>query len=311
MPNFTSGEYLNDVLAPQLLKEYRDDKSDFLSAVPDAPPEAMTEEGLRLMILKETTEAVVNPAADFVGGDVNVLDHDQAIIPYDSISTKPTEVNKEQLRNATYDKKAWIREQHNRIMLRKFRDYVIDSFAPTDDTDANLPVIRTTGDPIAGDRNRLQILDIIEYGKLLRGLDLDPSGGWNIRLCNDHLSDLLIETRANQDFRSHYHNMKTGEMMIELYGFRFWFGNHQTIYNAAGVKQALGAVKGATDELASVFWYEENVCKAWGNVMVHVSPMEQDTRSNPAKEEFRVTANLKATRKKEIGTGAIVSAHVA
>lgn len=311
MPTYTNAEYLNDKLAPQLLKEYKDDKDDFLAAVPDAPAEAITEEGLRLMVLKETTEAVVNPGADFVNGDVNPLDHDKTIIPYDSISTKPTEVTKEGLRTAVYDKRNWIREMHNKVMMRKFRDYIIHEFAPADNSVAALPVMVTTGPDIASVRKRLAVADIIEYGRQLRNLNLDPEGGWNLRLCNDHLADLLLATKDNQDFRSHYHNMKTGEMMFELYGFKFWFGNHQTLYTSALAKKALGAAKAATDQLASVFWYEQNVCKAWGNVMVHVNPMTQDTRSNPAKEEFRVTANLKATRKLNVGTGAIVSANLA
>lgn len=305
MATFVTGEYLNDVLAPQLLREYRDDKSDFLAAIPDAPAQAMTEEGLRLMILKEVTEAEIDPAGDYVDADVNQLDHDRAIIPYQYITTKPTEVNKEDLRMAIYDKRNYIREHHSRIIKRKFRDYVLDGLAPDDDTNTDLPVMRTTGEVVNG-RKRMQVSDLIEYASLLRGLNI-PMEGWNLRLSNEHITDLTLETKGNQDFRDHYHSRKTGELMIQLYGFDLWMGNHEVLYDASGVKKPMGSVKAATDQNSSVFWLSENVCKAWGNVMLHLKPMTQDTRGNYPKEEFRVTGNVKVTRKQEIATGAIVS----
>ncbi|WP_286747868.1 hypothetical protein [Roseivirga sp. UBA1976] len=304
MATFVNGEYLNDRLAPQILRELKDDKDDFLQAIPDAPEEAITEEGLRLLLIKETVTGDINPGADYDDNDVNELDSDKAIIGWDSLSTKPTKVTKDAIRASVYDKRNEIRVQHTRVLRRLYRDLIIHSLAPADDTDAKLPVLRTTGELVGG-RRRLTIEDIINYQDALRALNVEEEG-WNIRLSRVHLTDLLLKTKDNQEFRDLYHDRKTGEIM-NLYNFNFWWGNHQLYYSNAGVKKARGAAVVAGDQIASLFWQEEYVCKAMGMVMAHLDPMSQNTRSNPPKEEFRLTAYAKAMLKHEQGTGALVS----
>lgn len=304
--SYSTGEYLQTRLAPQILKELKDDKSGFLSAIPDAPAAAVEDEGLRLMHLNETVEAEINPAADWVDGDLNSLDLEKALIPWDSISTKPTKVTKDEMRASVFDRNSEVRMQHTKVMKRKWRDYILHNLAPDDDTNANFPVVVTTGDIIVGQRRRLRVEDLIEYQDRVRALNLEDELGWNLVLCRQHLTDLLLNTKDNQDFRDAYHDRRTGQM-INVYGFNFFWGNSNPHYATDLTKNALGSALGGTDENASIFIYSENVVKSMGKLMTHFKPMEEDTRSNPAKSEYRQTAYMLAICKHKAGTGAIVS----
>lgn len=306
-PIFVNGEYLNAKLAPILTRELQDDETDFLQAIPDAPDEAIGDEGLRLMMLKETAEGDINPAADYDENDVKDLDHDKALLPWDTFSTKPMRVTKAELRAAIYDKRAEVRSQNMRVLRRLWRDYCIDKLAPVDDANVLLPVMRTTGELVNG-RRRLRVQDIITYRYHLKEANIpkDENGDWNIRLCNDHELDLLLETKENQDFRDHYHDPKRGEIM-NMYEFNFWFGNHKTYYDQTGAKKAMGAIPVATDMPASIFWNKHFTVKKFGYVTAHLDPMSQDTRHNPPREEFRLTGYGQCTTKHETGTGALVS----
>lgn len=303
---FINGEYLNDVLAPQILRELQDDKSDFFAAIPNAPDNSVTEEGLRLHLLRETQEADINPGADYDDGDVVSLNVNKMLIPWDNISTKPMQVTKDEIKASVFDRQTEIRSQSNRVLLRKYKDYVLYNLTPADDSDAKLPVLRTTG-AADGARKRLTVDDLITYQKMLRAINLDQeSEDWYIRLSNEHITDLLIDTKSNQTFRDLYHKTSAGEMM-NVYGFKFFRGNHSILFDNTGAKKALGAAAIATDRNASIFWTPSMVIKSIGMVTAHLSPISQDTRSNPPKEEFRLTGYIQAQLKHEIGTGAIVS----
>ena len=193
------------------------------------------------------------------------------------------------------------------MLRRKYRDYVLHNLAPADSSDAKLPVLRTTGADDGTGRRRLIVDDLITYQKMLRSINLDQeSEDWYIRLSNEHVTDLLIDTKSNQTFRDLNHKTPSGEMM-NVYGFKFFRGNHQILFATGGAKKAIGAAAIATDRNASIFWTPAMVTKSIGMVTAHLNPMSQDTRSNPPKEEFRLTGYIQAQLKHETGTGAIVS----
>lgn len=305
MAEFLTGEYLNTRLAPQILREFQNNRADFFAAIPMAPAEAISEEGLRMNLVIDNVDSVINPVDDFDSSDVNEMDIKKGIIGWDYITTKPTKITKEQLRAAVFDKTATVRVMHTESLLRKRRDYAIDKLLPADNTESKLPVLRTTGPTVNG-RKRLVVTDLINFLDAVRALDPDDESQFNMVLSRNHVTDLLIDTKDNQPFRDLYFKHKTGEV-IDVYGFRFFRNNSNGVYTSAGVKKPLGSAIVAGDQDASLFFYGPNTVMGYGNIGVHVNPIEQDTRSNPPRLEMRITANLLTERKQETLTGAIVS----
>lgn len=304
MTTFSAGE-IQRRMAPQILHDLRNDKYDFMSVIPNAPAESIKSEGLDMNLITHNAEAEIGRTTAYADNELLELDISKGVIPWDSITTIPHKVTKDQMRAAVFDKNSEVRAQHTIAVMEKNREYVLNKLAAADNTNALRPVLRTTGEVVNG-RKRLTVDDLIEYMIQMNDLDI-PDKGRYISLCNEHLGDLLRDTKANQDFRNMYHNTRTGKIE-PLYSFTFFWGTKPKIlYTAADAKKAIGATKAATDQYASIFYWAPNTVKGMGYVTTHYKRLEDDTRNNPAQNEFRVTGYLQADVKQELGTASIVS----
>lgn len=306
MATFSAGEHLNQLRA-MLMHDMVNDKSSYMGVIPNAPKEAIKAEGLDMNLITRTAEAEIGQTEDYVNSDVLELDVTKATIAWEYITTKPMKTDKDQIRAAIYNPESEIRTQNSRALMNAYRRFVLHGIAPDANT-AKMPVLRTSGAADSNGRRRCTVNDLIDYQDAFRAVEnLDFEEDLYMNLCRQHVTDLMIDTKSNQDFRSMYHNMKKGTP-LDLYGFKMLFGNQgKVIYNETGTKLAVQATTVATDQEGSVAFWAPNVVKAVGNLENHYDPSSQDTMSNPPKSKHRITGYVLGARKQDEAVGALVS----
>ncbi len=305
MPNIETGNWLNKYVAPQLLQEFKNYKDDFIAVLPGVPKQAITADGIRFNKLINNVGFRVDNSSDFtpkkMGGE-------KIFAPWEKYDTEPTEVDDAEVRGLAFDKRNAVRVKHFESFKMGIRDHVIWKLAPNDDTNANMPVVRTTGEDDGTGRKRMTFMDLVTLLEKVKKLNLPQMDKLYMVLSPEHSTDLVLDRDSANLFANKevFFNTKTGKVKSVM-GFKFFENNAALAYDQNGNKKAKKAVLGANDRIASMFFYAPNVVYHLDKVKVLYKPETTDTRSADPASEFRLQVYGIVDRIEDYGVGAIVS----
>ncbi|MDR0872991.1 MAG: hypothetical protein LBN27_05925 [Prevotellaceae bacterium] len=305
MATTTTGQWLNQYVAPQLLQEFKNYKDDFIAVLKGVPVAAITADGVRWNKLINNVSFYVNNAAVFTPQSMN---GEKVFVEWEKYDTDPTAVTDAEVRYLAYDKRNEVRIKHTEAFKMGIRDHIMWKLAPADNTNANMPVIRTTGEDDGTGRLRLTFEDIVKYLEMVKGLNLPNQDEMYIILAPEHSTDLILDNKSAKFFsdRQIFYDMETGKVR-SIMGFKFYENNAVLAYSSAGVKKAKGAVLGATDRRASLMFYAPETVYHLERTKILYKPETEDTRSADPTSEFRIQTYGLVDRRRDVGFGAIVS----
>lgn len=234
---------------------------------------------------------------------LQALGEEDIVITLDKYQTKVTPVTDDELYALSYDKIGEVKNAHASAIAKAKFQKSIHALAPSGST-AAMPVLLTTGDDDGTGRRRLIWEDLVNLKKQCDDLG-HPDEGRRLVLCSDHVNDLLM---IDEKFKDQFYNSTTGKPYSKL-GFEFhtYLGNPYYVV-ATKAKVAFGAVPGATDRRASVYFLVERAAKANGWTKMYYSAASTDPEYQRNKVNFR--HNFIVMPKREDGRAAIVSANV-
>ena len=305
MAVLVDGNWLNQYVAPQLLAEFKNDKDDFIGVLKGAPRQAITADGIRFNKLINNVGFIVDNSAEFTA---KKMDGKKAFVEWEKYDTEPTSVDDAEIRSLNYDKRSAVRVKHTEAFKRGIRDHVMWKLAPDDDTNDDMPVMRTTGPDDGTGRKRLTFVDLVKYLEKIEVLNLgNPEENYMV-LCPEHRTDLIIDRDSASYFsnKNIFFDPKTGEVQSVM-GFKFFRNNAVLAYDNLGVKLAKGAALTSTDRRASLFFHAANTVYHLDSVKILYKPETTDTKSADPTSEFRTQTYGLVDRIQEIGVGAIVS----
>ena len=305
MAELTDGQYLNQFVAPQLLQEFKNYNDDFVGTLKSAPKSALTADGIRFNKLISNVGFLVDNDADFTP---TKMAGKKAFVPWEKYDTTPTEVDDAEIRYLNYDKRAAVRVKHTEAFKMGLRDHIMWKLAPDDNTNPNMPVIRTDGANDGTGRLRLTFANLVKYLELVKKLNLPDMNELFMILCPEHATDLILDRDSAQYFadKNIFFDPVTGKVR-SIMGFKFFENNAVLAYDNLGAKLAKGAALTATDRVASMFYYGKNTVKHIETVKILYKPETTDTRSKDPKSEFRLQTYGLIDRIEEYAVGAIVS----
>ena len=305
MSTTDTGNWLNQFVAPQLLREFKNYNDNFLSAIGSVPKQALSADGVRFNKLINNVGFYVDNDADFTPKKMTGT---KTLVEWEKYDTDPTEVDDAEIRYLAYDKRNIVRTKHTEAFQMGIRAHALWKLAPDDDTDSNMPVMRTTGANDGTGRLRMTFANLVEYLELVNGLNIPDKDKLNMVLCPKHQTDLFLDRDSAAYFadKQIFMNYKTGEVKSVM-GFKFWNNNEATAYSAAGAKLAKGAALAAGDQYASTFFHGGNTVKHIEKVKLLYKPETLDTTSKDPKSTFRTQSYGLIDRIQDIATGAIVS----
>lgn len=305
MGTIADGQWLTQYVAPQLLKEFKNYNDSFLAALKSAPKAAVTADGIRFNKLINNVGFHVDNTADFVA---KKMDGKKIFVAWEKYDTDPTEVDDAEIRALAYDKRSEVKLKHVEAFKLGYRDHVIWKLAPDDDTNSDMPVVRTTGNSDGNGRKRLIFADLVNYLETIKALNLPNAKEFHMVLCPQHQTDLILDRDSAAYFANKqiFFDPKTGKVNSVM-GFKFHDNNAAVAYAADGTKLAKGAALGATDQYGSLFFYAPNTVKHIEGVKTLYKPETQDTTSADPKSEFRTQTYGLIDRIVDYGFGALVS----
>jgi len=305
MSETTTGNWLNQFVAPQLLREFKNYDENFLSALGSVPKQALTADGVRYNKLINNVGFLVDNTSDFTAKKMNGT---KTFVPWEKYDTEPTEVDDSEIRYIGYDKRNEVRGKHTESFKMGIRNHALWKLAPDDDTSDDMPVMRTTGANDGSGRLRLTFANLVMYLERVNSLNIPDKNKLNMVLCPQHQTDLFLDRDSAAYFANKeiFMDYKTGKVH-SIMGFKFWDNNEAIAYAAAGNKLAKGAALVAGDQYGSTFFYGGNTIKHIEKVKVLYSPETQDTKSADPKSKFRLQAYGLIDRIEDIAVGAIVS----
>lgn len=305
MATKTSGNWLNQYVSPQLLQEFKNYKDDFIAVLPGVPRQALTADGVRLNKLINNVGFRVNNTEDFTA---KKMDGEKVFVPWEKYDTEPTAVDDSEVRALAFDKRNEVRKKHAEAMKLGIRDHVIWKLAPSDAANANMPVVRTTGEDDGTGRLRMTFKDIVTYLEKVKKLNLPKMDELYMILCPEHATDLILDRDSAQLFadKKIFFDPVTGKVR-SIMGFKFFENNAVLAYDQNGNKKAKGAVLGATDRVASMFFYAPNTFYHLDKVKILYKSETTDTKSADPESEFRLQVYGIIDRVEEYAVGAIVS----
>jgi len=304
MADLTSGAWLNQYVAPQLLQEFKNYKDDFVGVIPGVPKQAITADGVRFNKLINNVGFFVGNTQDFVA---KKMLGSKVFVPWEKYDTDPTEVDDAEIRGLGYDKRNEVRVKHTEAFKIGIKSHILHKLCPNDNLSASMPVMRTTGTTV-GSRKRLSFVDLVQYLEMVKSLNLPLEEQMYLVLCAEHSTDLIIDRDsaayfANKDI---FFDMSTGKVK-SIMGFKFFENNFSPAFTADGEKKASGSVLGATDRNASTFFYAPNALYQLDSVKLFYNPETTDTKSADPKSEFRTQTYGLVDRVVDYGFGAVVS----
>lgn len=312
MPELVDGLWLQQYVEPQLLKEFKNYKDDFIGVLKSAPASAIDKDGIRFNKLVNNIGFHINRDTDF---NPITVPGKKTLVEWDKMDTDPTEVTDAELRAMAFDKEAEIRVLHSDSFKLGVRDYVMQKLAPANNVSRKMPVIRTSGDAVdvlddagnvLGQRKKLTYSDMIKWYALIEGLNLPNKDQLYSIICAEHRQDLIDDRSSTNNYRDIEIDKSTGEIK-RLFKLKFFENNHNVNYKASGDLVADGAVAENTDRNASIFFYAPNTVYHIEAVKTLYKPMEQDTRSKDPKSEFRLHTYGLCDKRQDHGFGAMVS----
>jgi len=307
MSTLTTGQWLNQFVAPQLLQEFKNFKDDFIGVLPGVPKQAMTADGVRFNKLINNVGFYVDNTAEFTA---KKMTGQKIFVPWEKYDTDPTEVDDAEIRSLAYDKRAAIRIKHAEAFKIGIRNHVMWKLAPADNASSDMPVVRTSGTTI-GTRKRLSFQDLVEYLERIKSLSLPMEDQLFMILCPEHSTDLILDRDsapyfANKDI---FFDPATGKVKSVM-GFKFFENGQCPAYSAANAKLAKGAALTSTDRNASLFFYAPNSLYQLDTTKILYKEETSDTKSADPKSEFRTQTYGLVDRVVDYGFGALVSAVV-
>lgn len=306
---FTSGEHIEKFVLPRIIHELRNLKMDFMSVMEQTPQRAITSAGVTVHKIGQPIQVDWNKADAYVDGDLKQFAVENDTIPWDYLSTTPFTTDKEEIRTSALNRRGILLDKSLSAISESWRDKTLHNLAPADDSVAEMPVMVTTGADRGAGVRALTITDLIRWAEKFNNLNLSMRDQVYVVLCPEHVTDLALDALNYQQFRDIYSKSKEGEP-IDTHGFKFFWNNKKVYYTAALTKKADGAAIIGTDRPASIAFYKPHTTKALYNLTAHYSPMSQDTRNNPPKDETRFTGNALGTKIYNYGHGALISGTV-
>lgn len=306
MSTTTTGQWLNQYVAPQLLVEFRNYKDDFIGVLPGAPEVALSADGIRFNKLINNVGFHVNNTAPFNPKKMNGT---KTFVEWEKYDTDPTEVDDAEIRSLAYDKRGEVRKKHSEAMKMGIRDHVMWKLAPNDDTSSDMPVIRTTGENDGTGRLRLTFKDLVTYLEKWKDLNLpDIERNLYMILSPEHATDLILDRDSANYFTNAniFFDTTTGKVRSVM-GFKFFENNAVLSYNEDGEKLAKGAALTSTDRKASLTFYAPNAVYHIESAKILYKTEITDTRNADPTSEFRLQAYGLIDRIVDYGFGAIVS----
>lgn len=306
MSTTTSGSWLNQYVAPQLLAEFRNYKDDFMGVLGAAPQAALTADGIRFNKLVNNVDFVVGNTSGFTA---TAMTGTRTLVEWEKYDTTPTKVDDKEIRYLAYDKRNIVRVKHAESFRIGIRNHVLNKLAPSANA-VGMPVIRTTGTADASGRKRLTFADLANYAETLKLLNLPMTDMMYMVLCPAHVTDLILDQDSAKLFmdRSSWVDPVTGKVKSIL-GFKFFENNDCPIYDSTGAKKAVGAVAATGDQQASVFFYGPNTIYHLDQVKILYKPETIDTVNADPTSEFRTQTYGLVDRIVDYGFGAIISAN--
>ena len=305
MPEITEGQHLNQYVAPQLLHDFRNFKTDFMGVLRGAPQAAIAADGIRFNKLNNNVEFLVNNTETLTA---KPLTGKKVFVEWERYDTTPTSVTDEEMRALPYDKRSETRRLHTESFQVGIRDHVIYKLCPEDSTSPDMPVMRTTGSNDGTGRLRLTFADLVKYLEIVKGLNLPLADQLYMVLNPQHSTDLIIDRDSAAYFANQniFFDAATGKVKSVM-GFKFFENNACPAFNADGQKLAKGAALTATDRKASLFFYAPLTLYHLNSVKILYKPETLDTHSASPTSEFRTQTYGLIDRILDYGFGAIVS----
>lgn len=308
MSTTSNGQWLNQFVAPQLLQEFKNYKDDFIGVLPGAPKAALTADGIRFNKLINNVGFLVDNTADFTPKKMTGT---KTLVEWEKYDTEPTEVDDAEVRYLGYNKRNEVRIKHTESFKMGIRDHVLWKLCPDDDTNSNMPVMRTTGSDDGTGRKRLLFKNLVEYLEMVTALNLPNQDQLFMVLNNKHRTDLILDRDSAQYFadKNIFFDPTTGAVK-NVMSFKFFQNNSAPVFDASSQKKAKGAVMVAGDQMASLFFYAPNSVYHLESTKILYKSELEDTRSADPKSEFRTQTYGLVDRIVDYGFGAIVSANV-
>ena len=305
MSTVATGQWLNQFVAPQLLQEFKNFKDDFIAVLKGVPTAALTADGVRWNKLINNVNFYVNNSNEFTP---QRMTGEKFFVEWEKYDTDPTAVDDAEIRYLAYNKRNEVRVRHSDAMKLGIRDHVMWKLAPADSTNANMPVIRTTGEDDGTGRLRLTFKDIVMYLETVKRLNLKNMNELYMILCPEHVTDLILDNNSARFFsdKQIFFDMESGKVR-SIMGFKFFENNAVLAYDSTGAKKPKGAVLGATDRVASLMFAAEETVYHIESVKILYSPETQDTRNADPTSEFRLQTYGLVDRRRDYGFGAVIS----
>jgi len=223
-------------------------------------------------------------------------------IQLDKFQTEVTTVSDDEIQYIAYDKIALVQEKHSRAVIRERGKKAVHALAPAGDT-ADTPVLVTTGAADATGRKKLTYKDLIAFKRRIDDAGVDEDGRILV-LCSDHYNDLLEDPNTKNVFAGQFQNESSGKLNQMLAGFKMYWYNLNPYFNpTTKTKLSYGAIPGATDYKASVFFLAKDMFRAEGRTKNYVKPPEPRTQQ----WEYNIRHNYIVLPRKNRAIGAIVS----
>lgn len=219
----------------------------------------------------------------------------EILVKLDKYQTKATSLTDDQIIGASYARiDSATRGHMTQINSTKYRK-AIHAQAPAQDT-PKTPVVTVdfTGLTKGSEKAEALYQKIVELKGRLDAEEV-PEEDRRLVLSTDHVNILLLDRNR---FGDQIANINTGKVNGMIAGFNTYSYVGNPRYDATGKKKPFGAVKEATDKIASVVFHKNNVAKKTGLTKQYFrkaadSPTEQSNLLNyrhyfiamPAKQE--------------------------
>ena len=306
MPTSTTGQWLNQFVAPQLLAERRNYKADFMGVLGSIPQSARNADGVRYNKLINNVQFLVNNNQEFTPAKMN---GEKVFLEWEKYDTTPTLVDDAEIRYLAYDKRNAVRVKHNECFQIGIRNHALHKLAPANGASSDMPVMLTTGEAADG-RKRLTYVDLATFLEKVKKLNLPMSDQLYMVLCPQHVTDLLLDVDAAKYFinRELYIDPIKGTVK-NFMGFKFFENNDAVYYDpTTKTKVAEGTTPtSGTHFQASQFFYGPNTIYHLEAVKILYKPETIDTRNANPQSEFRTQTYGMVDRIEEYGVGALIS----
>ena len=306
MAQSVDGLYLNKYVDPQLLIERRNYRADFMQVLGSVPAGALAADGVRRNKLINNVGFRVNNTEDFEPKQMTGKNY---IVPWEIYDTEPSSCTDDEIRYLAFDKRAAIRVKHNEAFQVGIRNHVLHKLAPEDDSNEEMPVIRTTGEKDINGRLRLSYKDLVDFATLAKTWNLPVTDALYMVLSPLHMGDLLLDKDASKYFydRTFYLDPATGKPK------GFMGINSLRITTARSIMRKQPRRGGRHKTVcrnglsASTFFYAPNTYYHIESVKSLYRPETTDTRSKSPTSEYRTQTYGIVDRIEDFGVGAILS----